>query len=102
MKKLDTLTYSLAENCLSKNNLFEAKLILNWDKIFSKYSNVVKPIKVQFMKKNKNKNGTLVLEVKRGFELEIQMEQINILSLANNFFGFKAINKIKIIKNGYN
>ena len=101
MKKLDTLTYSLAENCLSKNNLFEAKLILNWDKIFSKYSHVVKPIKVQFMKKN-NKNGTLVLEVKRGFELEIQMEQIKILSLANNFFGFKAINKIKIIKNGYN
>ena len=44
MKKLDTLTYSLAENCLSKNNLFEAKLILNWDKIFSKYSHVVKPI----------------------------------------------------------
>ena len=101
MKKLDTLTYLLAENCLSKNNLFEAKLILNWDKIFSKYSHVVKPIKVQFMNKN-NKNGTLVLEVKRGFELEIQMEQIKILNLANNFFGFKAIDKIKIIKNGYN
>ena len=101
MKKLDTLTYSLAENCLSKNNLFEAKLILNWDQIFSKYSHVVKPIKVQFMKKN-NKNGTLVLEVKRGFELEIQMEQVKILNLANNFFGFKAIDKIKIIKNGYN
>ena len=49
MKKLDTLTYSLAENCLSKNNLFEAKLILNWDKIFHKYSHVVKPIKVQFL-----------------------------------------------------
>ena len=47
-------------------------------------------------------NGTLVLEVKRGFELEIQMEQIKILSLANNFFGFKVIDKIKIIKNGYN
>jgi len=93
MKKLDTLTYSLAENCLSKNNLFEAKLILNWDKIFSKYSNVVKPIKVQFMKKN-NKNGTLVLEVKRGFELEIQMEQIKILSLANNFFGFLCLKNI--------
>ena len=33
MKKLDTLTYSLAENCLSKNNLFEAKLMLNWDMV---------------------------------------------------------------------
>ena len=52
MKKLDTLTYSLAENCLSKNNLFEAKLILNWEKIFTKYSHVVKPIRVKFMKKN--------------------------------------------------
>ena len=101
MKKLDTLTYELAETCLSKNNLIEAKLILNWDKIFSKYSNVVKPIKVQLIKQN-NKNGTLILEVKRGFELEIQMEQVKILNLANNFFGFKAIAKIKIVKNGYN
>jgi len=100
MKKLDTLTYELAETCLSKNNLIEAKLILNWDKIFSKYYNVVKPIKVQFMRKN-NKNGTLILKVKRGFELEIQMEQVKILNLANNFIGFKAIEKIKIIKNGY-
>ena len=101
MKKLDTLTYELAETCLSKNNVIEAKLILNWNKIFSKYSNVVKPIKVQFMRKN-NKNGTLILEVKRGFELEIQMEQIKILNLANNFIGFKALEKLKIIKNGYN
>ena len=100
MKKLDTLTYELAENCLSKNNLIEAKLFLNWDKIFSKYSNVAKPMKVQFVKKN-NKNGTLILEVQRGYELEIQMEQMNILNLANNFIGFKAIDKIKIIKNGY-
>ena len=66
MKKLDTLTYSLAENCLSKNNLFEAKLILNWDKIFFKYSHVVKPIKVQFMKKNNTVSYThLTLPTKR-------------------------------------
>ena len=100
MKKLDTLTYELAENCLSKNNLIEGKLILNWDKIFSRYSNVVKPVKVQFIRRN-HKNGTLILEVKRGYELEIQMEQVKILNLANNFIGFKAIEKIKIIKYGY-
>ena len=100
MKKLDTLTYELAENCLSKNNLIEAKLFLNWDKIFSKYSNVLKPMKVQFIRKN-NKNGTLILEVQRGYELEIQMEQLKILNLANNFIGFKAIDKIKIVNKGY-
>ena len=92
MKKLDTLTYELAQNCLRKNNLIEAKLFLNWDKIFSKYSNVVKPIKVQFIKKD-NKNGTLILEVKRGFELEIQMEQVKILNLANNFLDLKLLIK---------
>ena len=54
MKKLDTLTYSLAENCLSKNNLIEAKLILNWDKIFPKYSNLIKPRKVRFIKKSRS------------------------------------------------
>ena len=100
MKKLDTLTYKLAESCLSKNNEIEAKLFLNWDKIFSKYSYVVKPRKVQFIRKY-NKNGTLILEVQRGFELEIQMEQIRILNLVNNFIGFKAIDKIKIIKSGF-
>ena len=100
MKKLDKLTYELAENCLSKNNNIEAKLFLNWNNIFIKYSKIIEPLRVYFSS-NKSRNGILILRVKRGFELEVQMEQIKILNLANNYIGYKAIEKIKISKEGF-
>ena len=92
MKKLDTLTYSLAENCLSKNNLFEAKLILNWDKIFSKYSSVIKPMKVQFIRKN-NKNGTLILEVQKGYECGLTIQNFNDIKVGDIIEVFDQISK---------
>tara|TARA_S200000501_G_C20803696_1_gene735186 strand:- start:539 stop:877 length:339 start_codon:yes stop_codon:yes gene_type:complete len=100
MKKLDKLTYELAKNCLSKNSNVEAKLFLNWDKIFIKYIDIIKPLRINFFS-NKSKNGILILRVKRGFELEVQMEQIKILNLANNYIGYKAIERIKISNEGF-
>ena len=96
MKKLSTLTYEFAEGCLSKNNKIEAKLFLNWNKIFKHYNHIIKPVKIYFSKK-KLREGVLFLRVKRGFELEIQMEHIKILNLANDFIGYKAVHKIKIL-----
>ena len=100
IKKLDKLTYELAENCLSKNSIIEAKLFLNWNKIFVKYIKIIKPLRINFVSNN-SRNGILILKVKRGFELEVQMEQIKILNLANNYIGYKAIERIKISNEGF-
>ena len=100
MKKLENLTLKLTKYYLSKNNKIEAMLFLNWDKIFAKTNNIHKPKRVLFSKNLKN-NGTLILEVKRGFELEVQMETINILNEINNFLGYKAIDNIKIKKENF-
>lgn len=100
MKKLGNLTLKLAENYLSKNSKIEAKLLLNWDKLFISHNKKFKLYRVLFFKNQKN-NGMLVLIVNRGFELEIQMETIKILDKVNNFLGYKAINKIKIKKENF-
>ena len=100
MKKLGNLTLKLAENILSKNSKIEAKLLLNWDKLFENNNKKFKLYRVLFLKNKKN-NGMLVLNVNRGFELEIQMETIKILDKVNNFLGYKAIDKIKIKKENF-
>ncbi len=100
MKKLGNLTLKLAENYLSKNSKIEGKLLLNWNKLFINYNEKFKLNRVLFLKNRKNK-GMLVLNVKRGFELEIQMETLKILDKVNNFLGYKAIDKIKIKKENF-
>jgi len=100
MKKLGNLTLKITENYLSKNSKIEGKLLLNWNKLFINYNEKFKLYRVFFLKNQKNK-GMLILNVKRGFELEIQMETLKILDKVNNFLGYKAIDKIKIKKENF-
>ena len=95
MKTLSNLTYSLVENCLSKNNKIEAKLLINWEKIANEYSKTTYPKEIKFVKNLKN-NGTLVLNVQKGFATEIQMKIPLLLNKVNNFLGYKAVSEIKI------
>ena len=74
MKKLGNLTLKITENYLSKNSKIEGKLLLNWNKLFINYNEKFKLYRVLFLKNQKNK-GMLILNVKRGFELEIQSNQ---------------------------
>ena len=95
MKMLSNLTDNLVERCLSKNNHIEAKLLMNWFKIASENSHNTFPKKVLF-EKNLRNNGTLILNVQRGFGLEIEMKIPWLLNNINNFLGYKAISKIII------
>ena len=95
MKTLTKLTYPIIENCLSKNNKIEAKLIINWSKITPEYNNIIFPKKVMFFN-NKTNQGKLVLNVTRGFGPEIQMKIPYLLNKINDFLGYKAIDEIKI------
>ena len=54
MKILSSLTDNLVEHCLSKNNLVEAKILMNWNTIANENSKITFPGKVKFMNNNRN------------------------------------------------
>ena len=95
MKTLTDLTYPIIENCLSKNNKIEAKILINWDKIANEFAQITFPKKIIFFNNQPN-NGKLLLNVQQGFGPEIQMKIPMFLDKINNFLGYKAISEIKI------
>ncbi len=66
--------------------------------VSKKISDACYPIKVK-IGKNMN-NGTLVLNVIHGKELEVEYEKKNIIDKINSFFGYNCINSVilKLIK----
>ena len=88
---------------LRKGGYNHSNIIDNWTKMVSKkISDACYPIKVK-IGKNMN-NGTLVLNVIHGKELEVEYEKKNIIDKINSFFGYNCISNIalKIIENKIN
>ena len=46
--------------------------------------------------KNRDSNGTLVLAIKRGDEINIEYSKKEIFNKINSYFGYKLINEIKL------
>ena len=67
---------------------FGSKLILNHDP-YMDGENLIDYL-------DEYRNGTLILNVQKGFSLLIQMKIPELLNRINNFIGYKAINEIKI------
>tara|TARA_Y100000591_G_scaffold330438_1_gene361454 strand:+ start:786 stop:1271 length:486 start_codon:yes stop_codon:yes gene_type:complete len=53
--------------------------------------------------KNSNRYGcsTLVINVKRGHEVDLEYSRTNIINKMNTFFGYKVVEKLKIISFDY-
>ena len=74
----------------------------NYSEIISKWSDLVgkeiasfsypKSIKM----KNGNSNGTLLLAVQRGDEINIEYSKKEIINKINSYFGYKLLNEIKL------
>tara|TARA_Y100001958_G_C21230267_1_gene555938 strand:- start:2111 stop:2596 length:486 start_codon:yes stop_codon:yes gene_type:complete len=78
---------------LRKGGYNHSNIIDNWTKMVSKkISDACYPIKVK-IGKNMN-NGTLVLNVIHGKELEVEYEKKNIIDKINSFFGYNCINSV--------
>tara|TARA_B110000196_G_scaffold291500_1_gene278456 strand:+ start:42 stop:524 length:483 start_codon:yes stop_codon:yes gene_type:complete len=43
-----------------------------------------------------NKNGTLILSVQRGNEIDIEYSKKNIINKINSYFGYKLIDEVKL------
>ncbi len=80
---------------LKKGAYNYSNIIDNWTKIVSKkISDVSYPIKI---KVDKNmKNGTLVLNIMHGKEMEIEYKKNEIIDRINLFFGYDCISNITL------
>ena len=84
---------------LRKGGYNYSNLVDNWTKIVTnKISNACFPITVKMGKEMKD--GTLVLNVLHGKELEVEYEKKEIMDKINTFFGYNCISQVtlKIVK----
>tara|TARA_B100001173_G_scaffold264783_1_gene239539 strand:+ start:51 stop:536 length:486 start_codon:yes stop_codon:yes gene_type:complete len=80
---------------LKKGGYNYSNIVDNWTKMVSKkISDACYPITVKMGKEMKN--GTLVLNVLHGKELEIEYEKRNIMDKINSFFGYNCISQITL------
>ena len=88
---------------LRKGGYNYSNIIDNWTKMVSKnISDACYPIKIKMGKDMKE--GTLVLNVTHGKEMEVEYEKSKIMDKINSFFGYNCICNIalKIIENKIN
>lgn len=90
----------LVKKVLGKKGFVEIDVITNWDKIVGEeLAEFVFPQKIEFKCGEKN-NGTLHVCVPSGaFALEIQHREKYIVNKINTYFGYNAVNSLKIMQN---
>ena len=80
---------------LKKGGYNYSNIVDNWTKMVSKkISDACYPITVKMGKQMKE--GTLILNVLHGKELEIEYEKRNIMDKINSFFGYNCISQITL------
>ena len=87
---------------LRKGGYNYSNIVDNWTKIVSKkIADACYPITVKMGKEMRE--GTLVLNVIHGKELEVEYEKNEIMDKINSFFGYKCISyiKLKIVQNKF-
>ena len=88
---------------LRKGGYNYSNIIDNWTKMVSnKISNACYPVTVKMGKEMKD--GTLVLNVIHGKEMEVEYEKTEIMDKINSFFGYNCISHItlKIVQDKVN
>ena len=80
---------------LKKNGYNYSEIISKWSMLVGKdISNCSYPKSIK-MKKG-NSNGTLVIQIKRGDEIQVEYAKKEIMDKINGYFGYKLINEVKL------
>lgn len=100
LQNMSNVVGGFARKILGKKAFAEADVICNWQNIAGKdLACFSKPVRIDF-KKGERVEGTLFIEVASGaFALEIQSKTKILVDKVNSFFGYAAVNSIKIIQN---
>ncbi len=85
------------KSILKKNGYNYSEIISRWDTLVGKdISSCAHPKSIRM--KKKDKDGTLILKVNRGDEINIEYSKNEIMNKINSFFGYQLIKDIKIEK----
>ncbi len=100
LQNISGILLPLAKKMIGKKAFAEADIIANWSGIageeIASYSN---PLKIDF-KKGERTEGTLYVETFGGaFAVELQLKSKILIEKVNVFFGYKAVQHIKIVQN---
>ena len=89
------LCHGVLKGILKKNGYNYSEIISKWSILVGKdISNCAYPKSIK-MKKG-NSNGTLILGIKRGDEIQIEYSKKEIIDKINSYFGYKLIDEIKL------
>ena len=80
---------------LKKNGYNYSEIINKWNFLVGKnIANYCYPKSIKMSQANKN--GTLILSVQRGNELDIEYSKKDIINKINSYFGYKLINEVRL------
>ena len=80
---------------LKKNGYNYSEIISKWSMLVGKdISSCAYPKSIKM--KKRNSNGTLVLGIKRGDEINIEYSKNDIINKINSYFGYKLIGQVKL------
>ena len=80
---------------LKKNGYNYSEIISKWNLLVGRdISNCCYPKSIKMTQGNKN--GTLILSVERGNEINIEYSKKEIINKINSYFGYKLINEIRL------
>jgi len=83
------------KDILKKSGYNYSEIISKWSVLVGKdISGCTYPKSIKM--KNGDSNGTLVLAIKRGDEINIEYSKRKIINKINSYFGYKLINEIKL------
>tara|TARA_B100001964_G_scaffold232057_1_gene287396 strand:- start:721 stop:1185 length:465 start_codon:yes stop_codon:yes gene_type:complete len=97
-KKIGKSLPKIIDKNIKERNFVEITLIKKWKEIIGEdIAKYCWPIKIVFSD-IKNSNGIIFLKTKRGRSMEIEFKNDEIIEKLNQYFGYKAINKISIVQ----
>lgn len=90
----------LAKKILGAKGFVETDVVTQWTEIAGEeLASFSRPLRIDF-KKNEKNNGILWVETMSGaYALELQHREKFILSKVNSYFGYAAVNRLKILQN---
>ncbi len=100
LQNISGVLLPLAKKLVGKKAFAEADVICNWTNIAGKdIASYSKPLRIDF-KKDERTKGTLYVETYGGaFALELQAKSKFLIDKVNVFFGYQAVQQLKIVQN---
>jgi hypothetical protein len=90
----NTLPRSI-KKVLKKNGYNYSEIISKWNLLVGEeISSYCYPRSIKMS--NVNKNGTLILSVERGNEIDVEYSKKEIINKINSYFGYQLINEIRL------